>query len=159
MVHSPGKPGAQSFGVNTSAEFFQAFSEAVDEYMSTADVVVWKAMACAMFAWQLKEWVEHDPRVNKKHLKKLLNCPSIGHMKAIANGSKHCQLQDQSKGSVVASRHQPGGFDRRAFSRGFQTPRLLIEIAGGTELDFDDELEKARECWRDFFKTNLAITV
>ena len=160
---TPGKPGAQSFGVNTSAEFFQAFSEAVDEYMSAADVVLWKAMACAMFAWHLREWVEQDPGVTKKHKKHLeqlaKNCPSIGHMKAIANGSKHCQLQDQSKGSVVASRHQPGGFDRRAFSRGFQTPRLLIEIAGGTELDFDDELKKARECWRDFFKTNLAITV
>jgi hypothetical protein len=149
---TPGEPGAQSFGLNTSAEFFKAFSEAVGEYMSTSDVVVWKAMACAMFAWQLKEWVEHDPGVNKKDLKKLLNYPSIGHMKAIANGSKHCRLQDQSKGSVVASRYQPGAFDRRAFSRDFQTPCLLIEIDDGTELDFDDELEKARNCWRDFFK-------
>jgi len=157
---TPGKPGAQSFGVNTSAEFFQAFSETVDEYMSAADVAVRKAMACAMFAWHLQDWVGHEPGVNKKHLKQLLrNCPSIGHMKAIANGSKHCQLKDQSRESVVASRHQPGAFDRRAFGRGFQTPRLLIEIAGGTELDFDDELEKARECWRDFFKTNLAIAV
>jgi hypothetical protein len=148
---TPGKPGAQSFGIKTSADFFQAFSEAVDEYMSTAHVVVWKAMACAMFAWQLKEWVEHDPRVNKKHLNTVLNCPSIGHMKAIAIGSKHCRLNDQSKGSVVATRHKRGGFDR-GFSRDFDTTRLLIETADGTELDFDDELETARKCWREFLQ-------
>jgi hypothetical protein len=152
---TPGKPGAQSFGVNTSADFFQAFSEAVDEYTSAPDVVVWKAMACAMFAWHLKDWTG----ITNEHLEELLkNCPSIGHMKAIANGSKHFQLENQSKASVVASRHQRGGFDR-GFSRGFQTTRLLIETADGTELDFDDELKKARECWRDFFKTNLAIAV
>ncbi len=128
--------------------------------MSTADVVVWKAMACAMFAWHLQDWVKNEFGITNERIKELLKtCPSIEHMRAIATGSKHCHLRDQSSYSIVDSRHQPGGFDRRAFSRGFETPRLLIETADGTELDFDDELKEARKCWRDFFKTNLAIAV
>lgn len=120
-----------------------------------------------MTAWHLSEWIfwefEKQNFTNHQSQKKNVRefqdrviaiCPSIKLMNDIADGSKHYKL-NSSRG-IKTKMH--GGSFSQAFSRAFDISVLLIIHPDGTELYFEDEIEKAVNFWKDYF-VNRGIPV
>jgi len=73
-------------------------------------------------------------------------------MHDLANASKHRVLNRPKAYIKKTSKHE--GELSREFSPEFNIYHLKIELVYGTTLDFEDEIEKVKFFWDDYFSNN-----
>jgi len=153
-----------SFDIKTSADLFVAFNDSVVECQSDLTSTS-KAVFAAMLGWSLCDWVYNEfPVVSSKHPKKKdfqafvkSQCAAMGYLQDIANGTKHRSITMYTPIVVSADKH--GGAFSSDFSREFDVSRLKMTLVDGTTIFFDNEASIARDYWRQYFSTNLGISV
>ena len=77
-------------GLENSVDLFHALEETIAEYMHDASSAR-KAITCALFAWQLTDWVFKEYETGYKKLGEFqrdvrASCPSFSHMQAMITG-------------------------------------------------------------------------
>ena len=144
-----------SFDLQNSGDCLREFQRKVADFKSDS-LNTGKARDCAISAWHICDWVhkEHGLRLRYNKLSALhrdvkTSCPELGYLQDVANGRKHKLLAYHP--SVRKAYEHRGAFSG-GFSRGFDISRLVLELAGGAEVDFEDVLEAALSFWVGFFK-------
>ena len=143
-----------SFGLNASSAL-EALRDAFDKFKqesSNADL----ARDCAIKAWHLSDLV-FDERLSCRCFRTLkefqehvcIACPELAYLRVICNASKHGD--HLRKAEPVSSAEVHHGDFSRAFSRDFDTSRLIICLEDGTKVDFEDAMEGAVAYWSEFF--------
>ena len=144
-----------SFDLQNSGDCLREFQRKVAGFKGDS-LNTEKARDCAIAAWHICDWVhkEHGSRLgyNKQralqsHVK--TSCPELGYLQDVANGRKH-KLLTYSPSIRKAYEHR-GAFSG-GFSRDYDISRLMLELEGGTKVDFEDVLEGALSYWVGFFK-------
>lgn len=155
-----------SFDIKTSVDFFHALEEFFSEYVQEPKSSR-KAIVCAIFCWQLTDWVYREyeacglkskfggPNNFKSYITS--HSTSINIIRDIANGSKHFQPSDL-KTSIAGTEVSNGRFSL-FFSTAFDTTGLRIYFEDGTYKRFDIEMKEAIRYWRQFFQAELSQTV
>ena len=150
-----------SFEIKTPQDFFQALLEQYDEY-KLEPLSSLKAILCAILCFHLKEWAaKAKPQIIDKDLLKN-RISETGHETRfhlffeLCNGSKHLiltQIEEEKK--IVSSSFQktgdyyPGDYNNEDYDT---SSCLQIELKDGEILNFEIELEKAIEFWKDLFE-------
>lgn len=147
-------------GLTNAVELFHMLGEAIDDYLS--DVLsTRKAVMCAMFAWHLTDWVqaEHPKHPTRRTLQDEArrHCPALSYMRDIVTAAKHRSIRAWVSAVKSADAHR-GAFSR-GFSTGFDIPCLMLELADGSVVYFDEEVIKSRDFWHDYFSTALHVSV
>ena len=118
------------------------------------------AIAAAWPAWHMHEWVWHDanPNVNTRDPKYikfrdalLSACPALGHLRDVANASKHRGTSDQRRKvsaisglGLITKNTNPSFFDTGPFIQHYP---LNLVLADKTELEFQAALTDAVRYW------------
>lgn len=150
-----------SFEIKTSIDFFNKLQEDYIEFSNdkTSSRV---ALNCAMTSWHLTEWIYNEFNTQLKLSFPTLptfqsfikvQCPSLQIMHDIANGTKHYKLTQHKPVIKETSIHQ-GAFSSE-FSREFDITTLNIELNNGTELYFEDEIERSINFWRQYLHSTF----
>jgi len=131
------------------------------------------AINCAITSWHLTDWTYHEfysehsayqdeVRIKKNGqefqlsgLKKYQNwiikeCDELKCMRFIANGSKHCVLNDESLKFETAT---TVGQYSTAYSRhDYEVPKFIIKINQHNSIDFEKAFLATRDFWINFLK-------
>lgn len=116
------------------------------------------ANQCAIDAWALCDWIfkEHGRKLG---LQKLVDfqkdmktqCPSLALFQDVANATKHRDVTRYVPKLKEAQSHD-GAFDRDAFQAdAFDVSALVLVVADGTEIWFDNALQEVIHHWEQFF--------
>ena len=151
-----------NFG-KTSVDKFKELKEDYSEFIK--DKTSTKlALDYAMNAWHLAEWIYKEynlcvyfPTLKLYQDDVVLQCPALKIMHDLANGNKH-YLITKYRPTVKNTTISTGAFSSD-FSRDFDISTLVIELNDGSEIYFEDEIEKAMIYWEDYFKTELGVTI
>ena len=147
--------GSLTFGTDTAKDKYQEFLEEYAEYKND-ETSVKKASNLATTAWHLVDWSFEDYKLIH-NIEKIgdfretlyPNCSSLKIMHDLANASKHKNL-DRPKANLKNTERHIGAFSRE-FSREFDTTYLAIELMDGTKLDFEEEVDKVKIFWDNYF--------
>ncbi len=150
---------AHSFELRTAADFHRALQLQVAEYQDD-DLNSVKAVACALFAWHLAEWVlaeffaSEDLGTFRSDL--VAKCPELEFMGNIADGTKHAVLSRKTPKVSGTSVHQ-GAYNSQAFSDGFDISSLDIQLDDGSVRSFRRCLAVVAEFWDRYFQDELGV--
>lgn len=145
---------AHSFDIKTSEDFYKKlledYKDFVDEKTSAR-----VAINCAMTAWHLIDWIAAEKELAKSELSSLKyefknQCPSLKTMQDISNGSKHCNITEYTPSTCDTKKHI-GDFNN-GFNNDFDITRLTIVYKDGSNMRFEDEIEKVILFWNKYFK-------
>lgn len=130
-----------------------------------------KAVACAIFAWHVVEWIYKDfPNMASNYKSKTdyqfamkSICQSLQYIQDIANGSKHNGITMYAPSVKDTSRHDGGfldSFSPESFSReSFDISGLKMTLDNGIEVFFDEEILKVRQFIQNYFVNTLGVDV
>jgi hypothetical protein len=147
--------GSLTFGTDSAKDKYREF---LIEYADYKDDETSAKKACdlATTSWHLIDWAFEDYKsIHNLHsigeFRETLypSCPSLKIMHDLANASKHKNL-DRPKANLKNTERQIGAFSRE-FSKEFDTTHLGIELMDGTKLDFEEEIDKVKIFWDNFF--------
>jgi len=155
------KNSSLSFEIKNSSDFFNKLIQEYEDF-DKQHLNPRHAINCAITSWHLTDWTYHEfyktddrfqdyEKADKKGSVKrissltsyqqftLKQCGELEYMKLIANGSKHCVLNDKSlsqKTQISQGDFSPYDFNRHDFN----VPRFEIEIDDNTKVDFEKSL-------------------
>ncbi len=148
---------AHSFELRTAADFHRALQVQVAEYQDD-DLNSVMAVACALFAWHLVEWIRVEffssQELGTFRGDLVAKCPELEFMGNIANGTKHAVLSNKKK-AVAHTSKANRSFDQTfdsTFNGGFR-----IHLQDGTEVPFGPCLETVAEFWDRYFQHQLGV--
>ena len=131
------------------------------------------AINCAITSWHLTDWTYHEfysehpdyqdeVRIKengqefrlsglRKYQSGLINvCEELKYMQFIANGSKHCVLNDKSLKLETATTE---GHYSTSYSRhDYEVPRFAIKINQNSFIDFEKTFLVTKDFWIKFLK-------
>ncbi|MEZ4858533.1 MAG: hypothetical protein R2781_06955 [Flavobacteriaceae bacterium] len=147
-----------TLGKDSAKDKYEDFLKDYSEYKKNGDSIE-KALIVANSAWHLTEWVYNDnvkatyyQNIGEFRESLYPKCPSLKIMHDITTASKHKTLK-RPKANLHNTRRHKGNFSRD-FSKDFDISYLEIELKSGEKLDFEDEIDKLKIFWDDFFKAN-----
>ncbi len=147
--------GSLTFGTDTAKDKYQEFLEEYTEYKDDKTSVK-KARNLAITAWHLVDWSFEDykplhnlDKIGDFRQTLYPSCPSLKIMHDLANASKHKNL-DRPKADLKNTEKHIGTFSHE-FSKEFDTTYLAIELMDGTKLDFEEEIDKVKLFWDNYF--------
>ncbi|GAI99480.1 unnamed protein product, partial [marine sediment metagenome] len=91
----------------------------------------------------------------KKNMKE--KCKSLAFMQDITNGTKHRSITRYTPTIKDTQRHK-GAFSS-GFSKAFDVSCLKLIFDDGTAVYFDEEIDKVRTFWEDYFINKLGEIV
>ena len=110
----------------------------------------------AIVAWSISDWVfeEHGNRLGFDGLPSFQEdirrqCPELGYLQDLANSLKH-RIITRYTPSLTEAYKKEGAFSTE-FSRAFDIPGLMLAARDGTQLWFDDVIERALSFWDVYF--------
>ncbi len=152
-----------SFDIKDTESFFKKLLEEYKEFKK--DVLSSRiALNCAMTSWHLIEWVYIEfhsilsptyPTLTLFTLAIKAQCPSLQIMHDLSNGTKHHTLKNH-RPIIKDTKLHEGTFDQ-SFDRSFDTSSLDIELNDGTQLYFEDEIQKMVAFWTHYLRVNFNI--
>lgn len=155
---------SNSFEIQNSKGFFKKLCDEYKDF-DKAHLNPRYAINCALTAWHLTDWTyqeffSHDFRFQdtkdkgkvissglvkyQKYLKE--NCPELEYMRLIANGSKHCKINQKHRTIISKGDFSPYDFSRHDFS----VPKFIITNDKNEEIDFEQILLNVIKFWEDF---------
>ena len=166
-MFKPDEP-RHSFEIKNSNDFFnkllQEYSDFDKQHLNPRH-----AINCAITSWHLTDWTYHEfysrhvdfqdsEKIDKKGCVKKISgllkyqqyitkkCPELEFMRLIANGSKHCLINDKSRTEKTSIKG--GGFST-AFSRhALNVPRFEIQKNNSEKIDFEKTLISTIQFWQ-----------
>jgi len=153
-----------SFEIKNATELFASTEEQFRDYLEDG-LSSRKAVTSAMLCWHIADWVYAEssalhsqfPSLGEFHKHITSLCPSLQVMQDITNGTKHRDLRTPRAG-IVKTEPRHGAFSPE-FSRAFDRAELTIHLDDGSDTAFDIEFRTALNFWRQFFATELGLTV
>jgi len=149
-------PARKSFEIKTAQQYFEellrpAHAEFLQDALSSR-----KAIACAIFAWHLRDWIwaGHKNQLRSAHQLKELRqfdrhlfakCPELELIQEIATGSKHFE----GDGTAITESGLVHGFAGLPL---IFTQSHLVVNAGGTVHFAGNLLTRAVSYWEEFLK-------
>jgi hypothetical protein len=154
-----------NFDIKTSRDFFLKLKEDYKDFCNntTSSRI---ALNCALTAWHLTEWVYNEYNsILQTTYPKLFDfqswiksqCTSLQVMHDIANGTKHYLLTRHTTVIEKTNLHQ-GAFSSD-FSRDFDISALDITLKDGAQINFEDEIEKSIEFWKQYLNSQFNLSV
>jgi len=144
-----------NFGNDSALDKFNEFLRDYKDFKLDADSIK-KGTGIAISAWHLTDWVysEFKGVSNYKDLGEFRlslypSCPSLKIMHDIATAAKH-KTVSLPKANLKSTRKHMGAFSRE-FSKDFDISYLEVELDSGYRLDFEDEIDKVKVFWEEFF--------
>lgn len=154
-----------SFDIRTSRDFFLKLQEDHKDFCNntTSSRI---ALNCALTAWHLSEWIYNEyrsflhgpyPKLSDFQTWIKDECGALQIMHDIANGTKHYLLNRHTPIIDQTNLHQ-GAFSNE-FSREFDITTLDITLKNGTQIYFEDEIEKTIEFWKRYLNSQFNLNV
>ena len=147
--------GSLTFGTDTAKDKYQDFLEEYNEYKED-ETSIKKASNLATSAWHLVDWVFEDyksihnlDKIGEFRETLYPNCQSLIIMHDLANANKHKNLSRPKANLKNTKKHQ-GDFSSD-FSSDFDITYLEIELENGNKLSFENEIDKVKDFWVDYF--------
>ncbi len=147
--------GSLTFGADSAKNKYEEFIEEYSEYKKD-DTSKYKASNLANSAWHLVDWSFEDYKtihncndIGKFRETLYPKCPNLKIMHDLANAKKHKELT-RPKARLKNTRKHEGDFSSE-FSSDFDISYLEIELENGDILNFEDEIDKVKEFWENYF--------
>jgi len=146
--------GQFSFDIQDSKGLFDKLTRDYQSFLadntSSDNAINFSITAYHLYEWTDSELNEDEKEKLKEKRKEIQEDFQI--IRDITNGSKHKDIKNYVPKLKTAKKHN-GGFSS-AFSRGFDTTVLLIELESGKEMYFEDVAERVYAFWDKFFKAD-----
>ncbi|GGW39167.1 hypothetical protein [Arenibacter certesii] len=147
--------GSLTFGTDTAKDKYQEFLEEYAEYKDD-ETSIKKASNLANSAWHLVDWAFEDyksihnfDKIGDFRETLYPNCQSLKIMHDLANAKKHKNLR-RPKANLRNTKKHKGDFSSD-FSSDFDITYLEIELEDGNKLSFENEIDKVKDFWVDYF--------
>ncbi len=151
----------RSFGLD-AASALEALKNASERFKND-DLNEDLARDCAIKSWQLCDHVFNALSATSRfttlrdlqdHVKH--TCTELAYLQDICTESKHGKISRYTP-RIAEARFHRGAFSR-AFSRGFDTSCLEVQLPGGQAILFNDVVDRAVDFWSKFLDDNRIIT-
>jgi hypothetical protein len=155
---------AKSFR-NNSIEKLEDLILELEDFLKD-DLIQFKANNLSINAWHIIDWILIEYRevhgfVKIEDLRSSLytKCDSLKMFHDIANSSKHNNLS-RPKANIKKTNNHLGHYSTKHYSREhYNVSRLEIELEDGTILDFNNEIKKVINFWKNYFQDELGISL
>jgi hypothetical protein len=161
-----------SFQITSSRDFLNKLLQEYEDF-DKQHLNPRYAINCAITSWHLTDWSYHEfysehpeyqdeIRTKKNNrefqlsgLKKYQNwlikkCEELKYMQFIANGSKHCVLNDNSL--KLQTTTSEGHYSTKYSRHDFEVPRFVIKINQNNFIDFEQTFLATKDFWIEFLK-------
>lgn len=158
---------SNTFEIEDSRGFFQKLQDEFSDF-DKDHLNPRHAINCALTSWHLTDWTyqefyKDDPRFQdewkedkkvtsglikyQKYLKEK-KCRELEYMRQIANGSKHCKVDQKHRTAVSEGHYAPQHYSRHHYS----VAKFILISEDGNEIDFETVLCETISFWEDFLK-------